>query len=48
MAEKLLETYGLTKTYGRKSVVNDVNMTIYEGDIYGLIGKNGAGKTTIM
>ena len=48
MAAKLLETYGLTKTYGRKNVVDDVNMTIYEGDIYGLIGKNGAGKTTIM
>ncbi len=48
MGTKIVETYGLTKTYGRKSVVNDVNMTIYEGDIYGLIGKNGAGKTTIM
>ena len=48
MAAKILETYGLTKSYGRKPVVDDVNMTIYEGDIYGLIGKNGAGKTTIM
>ncbi|MBO6165474.1 MAG: ATP-binding cassette domain-containing protein [Eubacterium sp.] len=48
MAAKVVETYGLTKTYGRKSVVDNVNMTIYEGDIYGLIGKNGAGKTTIM
>ena len=48
MGTTVLETYGLTKNYGRKSVVDDVNMTIYEGDIYGLIGKNGAGKTTIM
>ncbi len=44
----ILETQGLTKVYGHKEAVRDVNMHIREGQIYGLIGRNGAGKTTIM
>lgn len=46
--EYLLETNGLTKQYGRVKAVNSVNMHIKQGDIYGLIGRNGAGKTTIL
>lgn len=46
--ETVLKTYGLTKKYGEKIAVNNVNMTICKGDIYGFIGKNGAGKTTAM
>ena len=44
----ILETHGLTKRYGDKAAANDVNMHIKAGEIYGLIGRNGAGKTTIM
>lgn len=44
----VLETKDLTKKYGKQIVLNKVNMCIEKGDIYGLIGKNGAGKTTIM
>ncbi len=44
----VLETKSLKKMYGRKKVVNNVNLNIERGSIYGLIGKNGAGKTTIM
>lgn len=44
----ILETKGLTKVYGRKEAARDVNLHIREGQIYGLIGRNGAGKTTIM
>lgn len=44
----VLETIGLTKTYSRKNVVNNLNMKIRKGDIYGFIGKNGAGKTTTI
>ena len=44
----VLETTGLTKTYSRKNVVNNLNMKIRKGDIYGFIGKNGAGKTTTI
>ena len=46
--EYILETNQLTKIYGQKEAVKDVNLHIKEGQIYGLIGRNGAGKTTIM
>ena len=44
----IMETQGLTKTYGKKDAAKDINIKIKEGEIYGLIGRNGAGKTTIM
>ena len=44
----ILETQGLTKVYGSKEACKDVDLHIREGEIYGLIGRNGAGKTTIM
>ena len=46
--EYILETNKLTKIYGQKAAANDVDLHIREGQIYGLIGRNGAGKTTIM
>lgn len=46
--EIILKTTDLTKQFGKKMAVNNVNMTIEKGDIYGFIGKNGAGKTTFM
>ena len=42
--EYLLSTDSLTKRYGRHKAVNSVNIHIRQGDIYGLIGRNGAGK----
>lgn len=48
MEEYVLRTNNLTKIYTKKEVVGRVNMTIRRGDIYGFIGKNGAGKTTCM
>ncbi len=44
----VLETSNLTKRFGGLTAVNDVSMTLYEGDILGLIGPNGAGKTTFI
>ena len=44
----VLETFGLTKKYKETVAVNSVNMHIEEGDIYGFVGENGAGKTTII
>ena len=38
----------LTKTYGEKEVLKDIDFTFEEGKIYGLIGRNGAGKTTFF
>lgn len=46
--ETILKTNNLTKIYGTRKVVDGVSMTINKGDIYGFIGKNGAGKTTFM
>ena len=44
----VLKTIGLTKLYGKKAAVDNVSITIEKGDIFGLIGQNGAGKTTFM
>ena len=44
----ILTTDNLTKTYGDKVAAGNINIHIREGEIYGLIGRNGAGKTTIM
>ena len=44
----LIETNSLCKKYGGKLVIDHVNMHIPEGSIYGFVGENGSGKTTIM
>lgn len=46
--ETILKTTALSKRFGNRMAVNKVTMTIEKGDIYGFIGKNGAGKTTFM
>lgn len=43
-----LEIKNLSKTYGEKEVLKDIDFTFEEGKIYGLIGRNGAGKTTFF
>ena len=42
----ILKANNLIKTYGGKSVVNDVSLNLKQGEIVGLLGPNGAGKTT--
>jgi len=44
----MIETKNLTKNYGTLTAVDDLNLTIKDGDIFGFIGPNGAGKTTTM
>lgn len=44
----VIETKQLTKVYGEQDVVKAVNIHVKKGRIYGLLGRNGAGKTTIM
>jgi ABC-2 type transport system ATP-binding protein len=46
--EYVLQTSGLTKYFSKKAAVNNVNLNVRKGDIYGFIGKNGAGKTTFI
>jgi len=48
MEDYLLVTKDLTKIYKETKAVDSVNIHIKKGSIYGLIGKNGAGKTTVM
>jgi bacitracin transport system ATP-binding protein len=44
----VLQTVGLTKQYGSQFAVQDLNMNVEKGKIYGLLGRNGAGKTTAL
>lgn len=44
----VVETCGLKKTYGSKVAVDQFNMHVKQGDIYGFVGRNGAGKSTVM
>lgn len=44
----IIETRDLTKVYGDQTVVSKVSLHVKKGRIYGLLGRNGAGKTTIM
>jgi ABC-2 type transport system ATP-binding protein len=48
MTQTVLRTHELTKKYGEFHALNAVSLTLKQGDIYGLIGRNGAGKTTFF
>ena len=48
MSESIVKLEHVTKSYGNHAVLKDVNMQVNKGDIYGLVGRNGAGKTTIF
>lgn len=43
-----LEISDLTKSYDKKTILNNINLTIDSGKIVGLLGENGAGKSTLM
>jgi len=44
----VIETSGLTKRYGETAAVEELDLTVDRGTIYGFLGPNGAGKTTTM
>ena len=48
MSDILLETHALTKQFRKHKAVDEINMHIKRGGIYGFIGRNGAGKTTFL
>jgi ABC-2 type transport system ATP-binding protein len=48
MSERPVEVRGLVKRYGPNPVVDDVDLTVEAGDIYGYLGPNGAGKTATL
>ena len=44
----ILETKNLSKNFGKHKAVDSVNITAYEGEVFGFLGPNGAGKTTTL
>ena len=46
--KKMIEVNELVKKYGKKTVLNKISFKVEEGEILGLLGQNGAGKSTIM
>jgi len=48
MNNKFLETKNITKTFGKLKALDDVNFNLYRGKIHGLLGENGAGKSSLM
>ncbi|MDO4977063.1 MAG: ATP-binding cassette domain-containing protein [Eubacteriales bacterium] len=48
MSDIVISLRDVTKRYGMSKVLKGVNLDIEKGEIYGLIGKNGSGKTTIF
>lgn len=47
-APLILETRNLTKSFGRRKVIDRINLKVQQGDIYGFLGRNGQGKTTFI
>ena len=43
-----IEIKNLTKVYGKNRGIQDINISVKEGEIYGFIGPNGAGKSTTI
>ncbi|MEK3732274.1 MULTISPECIES: ABC transporter ATP-binding protein [Paenibacillus] len=48
MTDMVIQTKGLYKLYKKRAAVEDLNLEIARGDIYGFLGPNGAGKTTTI
>ena len=44
----VIQTHNLTHRYGKLTAIQDVNLSVYEGEIFGFLGPNGAGKTTTI
>ena len=45
---EILKAEHLTKSYGGKTVLNDLNLSVKKGSVFGLLGANGAGKSTTI
>lgn len=48
MSESIISLKGIQKSYGKHEVLKGVDLEVEKGDIYGIVGKNGSGKTTIF
>jgi ABC-type multidrug transport system ATPase subunit len=48
MSELILKTEAVTKRYGNRAAVDRVSLSVQRGDIFGFLGQNGAGKSTMI
>ena len=48
MKQPLLQIKNLSKSFGKNHVLDDINLTVAPGSVVGLMGENGAGKSTMM
>lgn len=46
--EKIIEVHGLTKKFKNLTAVNNLDLNVYRGDVFGFLGPNGAGKSTTI
>ena len=46
--EKIIEITNLTKDFKEVKAVNNLNLNVYRGDVFGFLGPNGAGKSTTI
>ena len=46
--DNIIETHNLTRYYGKNCVVNELNLSVPRGCVFGLLGRNGAGKSTTL
>jgi len=46
--DTVLKTYNLSKKYGKIQALNDISLNIERGNVYGILGPNGSGKTTFL
>src|SRR5580700_2762645 len=48
MSDAIIETHDLTRRFGTLTAVDKLNLTVSKGEIFALVGPDGAGKTTTM
>lgn len=48
MANTVLELKNVSKSYGKRKVIDDISLEVKEGEIFGFLGANGSGKTTTI
>ena len=48
MQEEIIKIENLSHKYGNKTIYNKLNLSIKEGSVYGILGKNGVGKSTLI